>query len=112
MSKITPGKPVGGTQFGTTFHDAKTHAPTLKGSSTSPKSKIATNGIMSGEPHGTTFQSAGKQPFSTPDADKSPSTSKVKKSGSSAGFVPNGKGIKYGDGGNGPSVKNPTVKKR
>ncbi len=112
-NKIHPGKPVGGTQFGTTFRDSDTHAPTLtRGSNTTPKGKIATNGVVSDSPSGTTFERAGKEPFDTPDADKKPRGSKVVSSGSKEAFVPNGRGIRYGDGGNGPSVKNPPVKRR
>lgn len=40
-AQIESGEP-----FGTTFQRSTTHAPTLKGSSTSPKGKIAPNGIV------------------------------------------------------------------
>lgn len=110
--KIHPGKPVGGTQFGTTIHDGTTHAPTLRGSSTSPKGKFKPSGVVDGSPHGATFNNAGAQPFSPPHPSKSPRETKVVSSGSKEAFVPNGKGIKYGDGGNGPSVKNPPAKRR
>jgi hypothetical protein len=111
--KINAGKPVGGTQFGTTIHDSKTHAPTLRGSSTTPKGKIPVNGVVSDSPHGTTFPSAGKEPFDTPDADKKPRATKVVSSGSKEAFVPKGKGLSYGDnGGMAEAVKNPPVKKR
>ena len=112
-SKIHPGKPVGGTQFGTTFCDSDTHAPTLKGSSTAPKGKIASNGVIGGSPHGATFNNAGKEPFSMPDADKKPNTSKVKSSGTKEAFIPGGKGLSYGaNGGMSQAVKNPPVKRR
>lgn len=111
--KIKPGGLVSDSPCGTTFTHGGTHAPELrKGSNTTYKGKIGVNGINSDSPHGTTFPSAGKEPFSTPNADKKPGMTKVSKSGEKSEFVPNGKGIKYGDGGNGPSVKNPPGKKR
>lgn len=111
MGKIQAGKPVGGTQFGTTITNGSTHAPTLKGSSTSPKSKIGVNGIVSNSPQGTTFQ-GNKSDISQPSRPPALKTTKVAKSGSGSDFVPKGQGIKYGSGGNGPSVKNPPVKGR
>lgn len=110
-NKIKPGGVVSDSPSGTTFTKGGTHAPTLRGSSTAPHNKIAVNGITSNSPQGTTFQ-GNKTDIKTPNADKAPAESKVKKSGAAKDFVPNGKGIKYGDGGNGPSVKNPSVKKR
>lgn len=113
MSKIKPGKPVSGTQFGTTLTNSDTHAPSLFGSgNTMPKSKIKPNGIMSNSPQGTTFV-GNKSKISVPTTESSGAkVSKSKSDGSKAAFVPNGKGIAYGSGGNGPSVKNPPVKGR
>lgn len=108
MGKINAGKPVGGTQFGTTIHDSKTHAPTLKGSSTSPKSKIGVNGINSDSPCGTTFTHAGT-PIKMGNADKAPSVSKVKSSGSADKFIPKGKGTLSMDD---TMMKSPPVKGR
>lgn len=112
--KIQAGKPVGGTQFGTTFHGGTTHAPTLsRGSNTAPKGKIKSNGVVSDSPHGTTFPSAGREPFSTPNADKTPRPTKVVSSGTKEGLIPKGKGLSYGDnGGMSQAVKSPPVKKR
>lgn len=91
MSKINAGKPVGGTQFGTTFHSGSTHAPTLKGSSTSPKSKIGTNGINPNSPQGTTFV-GNKTKISVPTSEARGANDKVKKTGTAKNFVPNGSG--------------------
>lgn len=111
--KIKPGGVVADSPCGTTFTHGGTHAPTLRGSSTTPKGKIAPNGIVGDSPHGTTFTAPGKQPFDTPDADKKAPTSKVKSSGSAEKFIPKGKGLSYGDnGGMAQGVKNPPVKKR
>jgi len=112
--KIRPGKPVGGTQFGTTLTNSRTHAPELKGSHTAPKDKIKVNGVIDGSPHGATFNNAGKQPFDSPKPSTKPGAStKVKSSGSAEKFVPNGKGLSYGEnGGMSQAVKNPTVKRR
>lgn len=111
--KIHSGKPVGGTQNGTTLHNSTTHAPTLRGSSTAPKSKIKANGVVGDSPHGTTFPSAGREPFSTPNADKKPRETKVVSSGTKEAFVPKGNGLSYGDnGGMAQAVKNPSVKRR
>lgn len=107
-NKIKPGGVVGGTQFGTTFHDGKTHAPTLRGSSTAPKSKIGVNGIMSDEPCGTTFTHGGT-PIKMGNADKKPSETKVKSSGSAEKFIPKGKGTLSMDD---TMVKNPPIKRR
>lgn len=112
-SKIKPGGVHSDEPCGTTFTHGGTHAPTLsRGSNTSPKGKIKPNGIVSDSPHGATFDEAGREPFSTPNADKTPPATKVKSSGTKEAFIPKGKGIAYGNGGNGPSVKNPPVKKR
>lgn len=111
MSKIKPGKPVSGTQFGTTLSNSDTHAPSLFGSgNTMPKGKIKPNGIMSNEPQGTTF-TGNKSKINVPTTEAhGAKVSKVKSSGGKDDFVPKGKGIAYGSGGNGPSVKNPPVK--
>lgn len=107
-NKIKPGGVVGGTQFGTTYHDGDTHAPTLRGSSTAPKHKIAPNGINTDEPCGTTFTHAGTH-IKMGNADKAPSSTKVKSSGSADKFIPKGKGTLSMDD---TMVKNPPVKKR
>lgn len=113
MSKIKPGKPVGGSQFGTTLTNSDTHAPSLFGSgNTMPKGKSGVNGIVANSPQGTTF-TGNKSKISVPTTESSGAkVSKTKSDGSKASFVPNGKGIAYGSGGNGPSVKNPPVKGR
>lgn len=110
-NKIKPGGVVSDSPSGTTFLKGGTHAPTLRGSDTKPKSKIAVNGVMSDEPCGTTFTHGGT-PIKMGNADKTPSESKVKKSGTSESFLPKGKGIGYGAMGDGNGVKNPPVKKR
>jgi hypothetical protein len=111
--KIHPGKPVGGTQFGTTFCNSDTHAPELrKGSNTMPKGKIGVNGIIDGSPHGATFNNAGKQPFDSPKPSTKGGESKVVKSGPAEGYLP-GKGAPAAGSTPGtPTVKNPPVKKR
>lgn len=113
MSKIKPGKPVGGSQFGTTVTNSDTHAPSLFGSgNTSPKNKSGVNGIMANSPQGTTFQ-GNKSKISVPTTEAhGAKVSKSVKSGTKDDFVPKGKGIAYGSGGTGPSVKNPPVKGR
>lgn len=112
MGKISAGKPVGGTQFGTTFHDGKTHAPTLKGSSTSPKSKIGVNGITANSPQGTTFQ-GNKTDIKQPSRPAAMQSGKVSKSSSGSGMSLSGSGVKYGGVGSGnATAKNPPVKKR
>lgn len=112
MGKIQAGKPVGGTQFGTTICNSETHAPTLKGSSTSPKSKIGVNGVVGNSPQGTTFQ-GNKTDIKQPSRPAAMQSGKVTKSSSSSGMSLSGSGIKYGGVGSGNSaVKNPPVKKR
>lgn len=109
MSKIQAGKPVGGTQFGTTLSNSTTHAPTLKGSSTSPKAKTGVNGIMSNEPQGTTFV-GNKSKISTPTSEAhGAKSSKVKSSGTAEKFIPKGTGTLSKDD---TMVKNPPVKGR
>lgn len=111
MSKIKPGGVVGGNQFGTTFHDTDTHAPTLKGSNTTPKDKIKANGVEGNSPQGTTFQ-GNRTHIKMGNADKKPSTSKVSKSAGAPELIDRGgKGLQYGGVGTAkPSVKNPPVK--
>lgn len=108
MGKIQPGKPVSGTQYGTTLTNSDTHAPTLKGSSTSPKSKIKPNGITANSPQGTTFV-GNKSIMGATKPSTSPNTSKVQKSGSNASYVPKGHGSL---GGGNVQMKSPPVKKR
>jgi hypothetical protein len=111
--KIKPGGVVSDSPSGTTFTKSTTHAPTLKGSSTSPKDKSRDFGIMSDEPNGTTFPKAGT-PIKVPTSEaRGASSSKVKKTGSGADFIPKGTGLKYGgQGSSDASVANPPVKKR
>lgn len=108
MGKIQPGKPVAGTQFGTTLTDSTTHAPTLKGSSTSPKSKIKSNGINANSPQGTTFV-GNKSIIGSTKPSTSPDHSKLKKSSTADKFIPKGYGSLSHDD---TMVKSPPVKKR
>lgn len=109
MSKINAGKPVGGTQFGTTIHNGSTHAPTLKGSSTSPKGKIGVNGIKVNSPQGTTFV-GNKTEISIPTSEaRGASSSKVKSSGAATKFIPKGTGTLNKDD---TMVSSPPVKGR
>lgn len=111
--KIKPGGVRSDEPCGTTFPHGGTHAPTLRGSSTAPKGKIKPNGVVGDSPHGTTFESAGKEPFDTPNADKKPSGTKVRSSGTKEAFIPKGRGLSYGENdGMKQGVKNPPVKKR
>lgn len=110
MSKIKPGGVESNEPQGTTFVGNKTHAPTLRGSSTKPKDKIKAGGVMGNEPQGTTFQ-GNRTHIKMGNADKSPPMTKVTKTGSGADFVPKGKGLRYGGSGSSDAgVKNPPVK--
>lgn len=109
MSKIKPGGVMSDEPCGTTFTHGGTHAPTLSKGGTKPSHKIKAGGVESNEPQGTTFQ-GNKTHIKMGNADKAPSMTKVTKTGSGSDYVPNGKGVKYGNGGNGPSVKNPPIK--
>lgn len=109
MSKIKPGGVMSDEPCGTTFTHGGTHAPTLAKGGTKPRDKIKPNGVEGNSPQGTTFL-GNKTHIKMGNADKAPSESKVTKTGSGSDFIPNGKGIKYGSGGNGPSVKNPPIK--
>lgn len=112
--KIKPGGVRSDEPCGTTFTHGGTHAPELRrGSNTTPKDKVAVNGVVGDSPHGTTFQDPKKEPFETPNADKKPPTSKVKSSSTAKKYLPpKGRAPAAGGTPGTPSVKNPPVKKR
>ena len=88
MSKIKAGKPVGGTQFGTTIQNQK-NVSFNKGNFGGTKS----NGVVP-QKTGAVF-TCNDPAVNFPKASTSPgSVSKVKKSGSAPGYVPKGSGLK------------------
>lgn len=87
MSKIKAGKPVGGTQFGTTLSNSH-NVSFNKGSKGGTKS----NGVIS-QKTGATL-TCNDPAVNFPKASTSPSPHTPKKSGSAPGYVPKGHGLK------------------
>lgn len=85
MSKIRPGKPVAGTQFGTTLNNSK-NVSFNKGNA----GGSAPNGIIPVKT-GPVF-TCNDPAINFPKASTSPKSTKSVKSGSAKGYVPNGSG--------------------